>query len=157
MDNNFAEFLTTGGWNTPTHFLERRLILSVVKVFAPVTPIVCTRTAPTKLKMQKARGALAPAAPVVPASLVETHCGVLGLGKRTLENSLYNINFAPLSNYIYASTVCCKTLEKFLSNNLGHLNNSIYINFCLDNLYILTCNYLIRLVFVAYYRQLKHF
>jgi hypothetical protein len=36
MDNNFAEFLTTGGWNTPTHFLERRLILSVVKVW-------CTR------------------------------------------------------------------------------------------------------------------
>jgi hypothetical protein len=32
MDNNFAEFLTTGGWNTPTHILERRLILSVVKV-----------------------------------------------------------------------------------------------------------------------------
>jgi hypothetical protein len=32
MDNNFAEFLTTGGRNTPTHFLERRLILSVVKV-----------------------------------------------------------------------------------------------------------------------------
>jgi hypothetical protein len=31
MDNNFAEFLTTGAWNTPTHFLERRLILSVVK------------------------------------------------------------------------------------------------------------------------------
>jgi hypothetical protein len=36
MDKNFAEFLTTGGWNTPTHFLERRLILSVVKV-------LCTR------------------------------------------------------------------------------------------------------------------
>jgi hypothetical protein len=36
MDNNFAEFLTTGGWNTPTHILERRLILSVVKV-------LCTR------------------------------------------------------------------------------------------------------------------
>jgi hypothetical protein len=36
MDNNFAEFLTTGGWNTPTHFLERRLILTVVKV-------LCTR------------------------------------------------------------------------------------------------------------------
>jgi hypothetical protein len=36
MDNNFAEFLTTAGWNTPTHFLERRLILSVVKV-------LCTR------------------------------------------------------------------------------------------------------------------
>ena len=35
MDNNFAEFLT-GGWNTPTHILERRLILSVVKV-------LCTR------------------------------------------------------------------------------------------------------------------
>jgi hypothetical protein len=31
MDNNFAEFLTTEAWNTPTHFLERRLILSVVK------------------------------------------------------------------------------------------------------------------------------
>jgi hypothetical protein len=36
MDNNFAEFVTTGGWNTPTHILERRLILSVVKV-------LCTR------------------------------------------------------------------------------------------------------------------
>ena len=36
MDNNFAEFLMNGGWNTPTHFLERRLILSVVKV-------LCTR------------------------------------------------------------------------------------------------------------------
>ena len=35
MDNNFSEFLT-GGWNTPTHILERRLILSVVKV-------LCTR------------------------------------------------------------------------------------------------------------------
>ena len=32
MDNNFAKFLTNGGWNTPTHILERRLILSVVKV-----------------------------------------------------------------------------------------------------------------------------
>jgi hypothetical protein len=32
MHNNFAEFLTNGGWNTPTHILERRLILSVVKV-----------------------------------------------------------------------------------------------------------------------------
>jgi hypothetical protein len=30
--DNFAEFLTTGEWNTPTHILERRLILSVVKV-----------------------------------------------------------------------------------------------------------------------------
>jgi hypothetical protein len=36
MDNNFAELLTTGGWNTPTHFLERRLIMSVVNV-------LCTR------------------------------------------------------------------------------------------------------------------
>jgi hypothetical protein len=36
MDKNFAEFLTTGGWNTPTHILERRLILSVVK-------LLCTR------------------------------------------------------------------------------------------------------------------
>jgi hypothetical protein len=68
MDNNFAEFLTTGGWNTPTHILERRLILSVVKVLCTG----CTCTAPTKLKMQKARGALAPAAPVVPPSLFTT-------------------------------------------------------------------------------------
>ena len=35
MDNNFAKFLTEG-WNTPTHILERRLILSLVKV-------LCTR------------------------------------------------------------------------------------------------------------------
>jgi hypothetical protein len=69
MDSNFAELLTTAGWNTPTHILEGRLILSVVKVlFTGCTPSG-TRTAPTKVKMQKARGALAPAAPVVPASL----------------------------------------------------------------------------------------
>jgi hypothetical protein len=39
MDSNFAELLTTAGWNTPTHILEGRLILSVVKVlFTGCTP-----------------------------------------------------------------------------------------------------------------------
>ena len=62
----FAKWITTlpnswrlggGGWNTPTHFLERRLILSVVKV-------LCTRYThslhPQSWKCKK---------PVVPASL----------------------------------------------------------------------------------------
>jgi hypothetical protein len=70
MDNNFAEFLTTGGWKTPTHILERRLILSVAKV-------LCTRYTHSlhphcthRVENVKGKGALAPAAPVVPASLI---------------------------------------------------------------------------------------
>jgi hypothetical protein len=41
MHNNFAEFLTNGGWNTPTHILE---------FYAPVAPIVCTH------KVENAKG-----------------------------------------------------------------------------------------------------
>jgi hypothetical protein len=54
MDSNFAELLTTAGWNTPTHILEGRLILSVVKVlFTGCTPSLhphCTH------KVENAKG-----------------------------------------------------------------------------------------------------
>jgi hypothetical protein len=54
MDSNFAELLTTAGWNTPTQILEGRLILSVVKVlFTGCTPSLhphCTH------KVENAKG-----------------------------------------------------------------------------------------------------
>jgi hypothetical protein len=70
MDNNFAEFMTTAGWNTPTHILERRLILSVVKVLCTgCTPSLhphCTH----KVENAKGKGCTCTRCPVVPASLV---------------------------------------------------------------------------------------
>ena len=54
MDSNFAELLTTAGLNTPTHILEGRLILSVLKVlFTGCTPSLhphCTH------KVENAKG-----------------------------------------------------------------------------------------------------
>jgi hypothetical protein len=54
MDNNFAELLTTAGWNTPKQILEGQLILSVVKVlFTGCTPSLhphCTH------KVENAKG-----------------------------------------------------------------------------------------------------